>query len=100
MNTIVKGGVFGAVEPADANAPLTPSGMTGLVISPEATTLKNLALGASVGIVAIVGALLIARGAMGWYIGKKVLRSNYGWFWGGALGAPGLALLALYKDRK
>jgi len=100
MSHIVKGGVLGAAEPVDAKAPLTPSGAAGALLTSNPQTLKTLALEASAGVLLIVGAAIVIRGAMGWYVSKKVLNSSYGWFWGGAFGVPGLALLGLYKGRK
>ena len=97
---VARGGVFGANEPVDAKAPLTPSGAAGALLTSNPQTLKTLALEASAGVLLIVGVAIAIRGAMGWYVGKKVLNSSYGWFWGGTLGVPGLALLGLYKGRK
>lgn len=93
-STLVRGGVFGSTEPVDATSPIP--GMKLPTLFQGETTAKELAVGATV----LVGVALLLRGAMGYYVGKKVLKSNYGWFWGGAFGVPGLAALGLYKGRK
>ena len=47
----------------------------------------------------VVAALLIARGAAGWYIGKQIKRPYWGIAAGAIGGAPGLGILSFFPGK-